>query len=367
MFLMMLLLMEGEDPPNGRHRHGRGRHQHLRSRHDGLGRHWDALGLLDEDGRPFAPLALAVYQSRVDQDELIRRAAREGADGRYHALVRKNGGRDVEEELRRWIAELRGVWVAEEAALLEDATRLAGLEAAGPDKEGSREQRKRGAATGGAAAEVLGEVLQRRKEMKELDDLTVFHYPRNATGYYRGIWVRSLPNQTREDEGVVRGREGDEKKRSHVASAVLPRNNFTLLEAHTWAQARLHAQGKAAGVLFLPPGMCFPRDAAANATGPGAADSRGPSKTTEGTHGHCQLGEAPVPAVLQPVPSSLGLSNPAGRVAFQLYSRPIPAMHQLSVVDGLVRLYDSTTTSFVSRRTDVLVRVKGGCTTDIKL
>jgi hypothetical protein len=56
---------------------------------------------------------------------------------------------------------------------------------------------------------------------------------------------------------------------------------------------------------------------------------------------------------------SLSLTKDAGRAAFHLYSRPIPAMNELSIVDGLVKLYDGTTTSFVSQRTDVLLRVRG--------
>lgn len=40
-------------------------------------------------------------------------------------------------------------------------------------------------------------------------------------------------------------------------------------------------------------------------------------------------------------------------------SRPIPAMDAISLVDGFVKLYDGMTNSFVTRRTDVLMRVRG--------
>jgi hypothetical protein len=57
-------------------------------------------------------------------------------------------------------------------------------------------------------------------------------------------------------------------------------------------------------------------------------------------------------------PKLLHLSKSSGRAAFQLYARSIPAMTQLSLVVGFVKLHDGENTAFSTRR-DLLMRVRG--------
>jgi hypothetical protein len=52
------------------------------------------------------------------------------------------------------------------------------------------------------------------------------------------------------------------------------------------------------------------------------------------------------------------LSRDDGRVAFQLFSRPIPGMKEISLVDGFVKLYDSVHAGYSTRK-DLLLRVRG--------
>jgi len=52
------------------------------------------------------------------------------------------------------------------------------------------------------------------------------------------------------------------------------------------------------------------------------------------------------------------VTKPSGRAAFQFSSRSIPAMKELSLVDGFIKLNDSNTVGFSTRR-DILLRVRG--------
>ena len=99
MFLMVLLLMDGDEPPNGRRHPSSKDRPHLR-RHDKNRLHWEKLGYLDEEGNLINPLNPKVHRSRAEEDKAILRATRDNLDSRYHELTKKNDGRDVEEELR---------------------------------------------------------------------------------------------------------------------------------------------------------------------------------------------------------------------------------------------------------------------------
>jgi Ring finger domain len=57
------------------------------------------------------------------------------------------------------------------------------------------------------------------------------------------------------------------------------------------------------------------------------------------------------------LPITLKLNS--GRAAFQLFSRSIPAMKELSLVEGFIKLYDSPSQQGYSTKNDVLLRVRG--------
>jgi hypothetical protein len=58
--------------------------------------------------------------------------------------------------------------------------------------------------------------------------------------------------------------------------------------------------------------------------------------------------------ILQPVT----LTRDSGRAAFQLFSRSIPAMKEISLVEGFIKLYDSTSPGYSTKK-DLLLRVRG--------
>ncbi|KAL7540462.1 hypothetical protein ACHAXR_012924 [Thalassiosira sp. AJA248-18] len=376
MFLMVLLLMEGDEPPNSR-RHPRNR-QHLR-RHDKNRGRWEKLGYLDDEGNLISPLNPEVYRSRVEEDTVILQALKENRNSRYHELVKKNDGRDVEEELREWVGEKLDEEVSK-GMMMDDKNDDSG------DDEGSEDGIAGGATdrkqTSRGVKKMKDDESKKKEQtttsavdekMNELDDLTVFHYPRNATGYYRGLWVRTPRNKTSASNDK-RGKKakakadnlgnndkeiGDEADQADSA----PPRNVTVEEIHTWAQTQLHQRNTDVGLLFLPPNVYFEPDKPKAKNSTSKHDNSKSRSAKDSKRSNSELGQttssSSKPSSSTPKPLGLSLTKEAGRAAFQLYSRPIPAMNEISIVDGLVKLYDGMTTSFVSRRTDVLLRVRG--------
>jgi len=362
MFLMVLFLMDGEEPPNSR-RHPNGKRQQLR-RHDKGRGHWEKLGYLDDEGNLISPLNPEVYQSRIEEDEVILQALKDNPESRYHELVKKNDGRNVEEELREWIG----------AKLKEEASK--GMVLGDGDDSGDEGSSGDGAAvkqTSRLEKEIHVDEIKKdpqiaapAEKVKEVDDFAVFHYPRNATGYYRGLWVRTPVNKTlndsdKEDSNAkltpIKSEQSENTEGEEDQINTIQRN-VTIEEVHTWAQTQLHQRKKDVSILFLPPNVYLEPDTivAKNSTSETGGNVATPNDS-EG-RGLGQQFSTTTPSSTTK-PPSLSLTKEAGRAAFQLYSRPIPAMNEISIVDGLVKLYDGMTTSFVSRRTDVLLRVRG--------
>ncbi|KAL9180137.1 hypothetical protein ACHAXT_008107 [Thalassiosira profunda] len=352
MFLMVLLLMDGDEQQNRRNHRAR---QHIR-RHNKNRQHWSKLGYLDDEGNLISPLPPEVYQSRVDEDGAVLRAITENPDSRYHELVKKNDGRDVEAELRKLIeeklkAEAEKGMVAEEEK--DDSE----------DKEGPKKGKDSGKEEDDAKMQVKVDISPRKspstatpndEKAKEVDDVTLHHYPRNATGYYRGLWVRHPKNKT-----VGESEERDSKSKSKEDKEAKERN-VTVDEIHTWLQTQLHQRKKDVGLLLLPRDTYLePGRTVGNATADSDSDASNSHRVGPQRVGMGQRSFGASAADSDKKTPYLSISKDAGRAAFQLYSRPIPAMNEISTVDGLVKLYDGMTTSFVSRRTDVLLRVRG--------
>jgi hypothetical protein len=350
MLLMVLLLMDGDEPPNRHHRNGRLRNQHG---HQG-GEYWEKL-MIGDDGNLLSPLHPEAYRSRLEQDAAVRAAVTNNEKSRYHDLVRMNRGNDVEWDMRNWLIkklrkEIAGGSMIEKSDGKNDA-------------ETSDDERENYRTKSPAAHRMKSSSSMQRLEqedvmsddeipryLNEMSDVPLHHYPRNATGYYRGLWIRTATNTTMGDSAS--SKKYDEELESSGESVeidnYLPLGNVTSGEVHTWAQNKLRQRGEDVGIFFLPPYVYIEPDAAMVTKNFSSDDTSKEEPTPPST--------APTHPTLRP---SLSLTNEAGRAAFQLYSRPIPVMNELSIVDGLVKLYDGTTTSFVAQRTDVLLRVRG--------
>lgn len=446
MFLMMLILMDAEEPPdnnnlNRRNAQYRKGHGH-RMRYDGSGGKGGLSGrgghgalrrefgyYLDGSSGMVPPLEENVFKSRREEDLLIFKAISshekgsngggaggagetDGSDGagsmdfkgreRYNYLKLLNKGRDVELELRDW-AEKK---VLEEAKAISRKDSVKELQLHDQDEDNDDNEKDFAGDVSAAKAGTepgtsykSSNLAASEEIIKQLDDLPVYHYPRNATGYYRGLWLRLPLNETatsdvakdastlstnkplNENDATKKDEKGTEAESPHVVS---------LEDIHPWVQSQLDLRKEDVGLLFLPRNTYLDSNATASLTYSPSKDKQrnsttiangiedmnkllASSKNTDdylntltslsssgGSAQSSKLRQSP-PKIIPTAPQTptLSLTNKAGRAALQLYSRPIPAMTELSIVDGLVKLYDGMTSSFVSRRTDVLLRVRG--------
>ncbi|KAL7490117.1 hypothetical protein ACHAW6_015836 [Cyclotella cf. meneghiniana] len=362
MFLMVLLLMDGDEPVDRRH----ATKHHLRqgALERERGRYGNFRMFVDENGDLLSSLSWDVWRKRREEDEVVLRAVRDNRESRYGHLVKRNDGRDVEGELRDWA----------ERKVMEEVRMTLGLEDnefVGPSPSVER-TRTNGdldnedvRASDSLVSEKESSTSTIHADLTLEDDAPVFHYPRNATGYYRGLWVRVPPSNISKDDGPERNIENSAFKQSHDGQPKV----VTVQDISPWVQKQLNQKKEDVSLLILPPEMYLDSEAkfknATNNTASlgkdsddywqGLFSSTANHVSTSPLHNKTQ-GQNDVPSKLIPF---LSLTKDAGRAAFQLYSRPIPAMTELSIVDGLVKLYDGMTTSFVSRRTDVLLRVRG--------
>ena len=294
--------MDGDDPVERRNAR---KHPALRTNLSERTRfgHFRMYGV-DENGDLVNPLGWSVWKSRREEDGLVLNAVEMGS--RYGGLVKKSKGRDLEKLLRQWA----------ENKVVTETKDILGLVGEPLKDDSDREN---------AIIEhnYMAPFTKSIDPPEFADDTQVFHYPRNATGYYRGHWMRVSSNRTEDYTDAAAAQQDFFKSDdSEVVSS--------------WVQQQLRQKGEEVSLFIVPPYQ--------NSTVNKAVSTKQ------------QMFESQNSTVKPP---SLSLTKEGGRAAFQLYSRPIPAMTELSIVDGLVKLYDGMTTSFVSRRTDVLLRVRG--------
>jgi len=321
---------------------------------------------------------------------------------RYNFLKLLNKGRDVELELRDW-AEKK---VFEEAKAISRKGSFKELQL--HDQDEDDDDNEKDVAGDVSAAKTVTETGTSYKSsnlaaseeiIKQLDDLPVYHYPRNATGYYRGLWLRLPLNQTATSDGAKDAstlptnkplNKNDATKKNELGTEAESPHVVSLDDIHPWIQSQLDLRKEDVSLLFLPCNTYLDSNATASLTYSPSKDKQrnsttiangiedmnkllASSKNTDdylntlsslsssgGSAQSSYLRQSPQKIIpTAPQTPTLSLTNKAGRAALQLYSRPIPAMTEISIVDGLVKLYDGMTSSFVSRRTDVLLRVRG--------
>ena len=335
MLLMFLLLMDGEEPPD--RRTARLRQQRLRNQSSNggsVGGDSYRVGMyFDEDGNDLTPLHHEVFARRKEQDEVIRKAVTDNQLSKHYDLVKLNSGRDVEAELMEMIKTT----ILKEMAAADIASRGTETDSLEPEPDISIDTTKNNSEN-------------KQSEQQTNDELEVYHYPKNATGYYRGVWQR-IPkefNTTNEEKDlIIKSSGGGDQYDAVSVDKIYP-----------WMQKELTRRKLDACVLVLPPGVNL-KAAAGGGGGGGGANS---TTTTTATTTTTTTTESSVFSSLKGKArksSSVSLTKENGRVAIQLYSHPIPVMNEISVVDGLVKLFDGTSSGFVSRQTDVLLRVRG--------
>mmetsp|Transcript_25043 Transcript_25043/g.36767 ORF Transcript_25043/g.36767 Transcript_25043/m.36767 type:complete len:1157 (-) Transcript_25043:33-3503(-) len=308
MFVLMLLLMDGEDPNRQNH------HQALRKKHK---------------KKKEIVVKKELYDARVEIDKRVNEIVkRDDFEKKKMVELRElNGGLDIEDLLRNEL-------------LMEKQNASANGGDDDDDDGGQKTDLKKRTGT--------------EKEMEE-DKKKVYHYPRNATGYYRGIWTQITDDGKKDD--VVNAEDNpkrdnkksnskqDEKKGEEEHQELTP---VTPIGIQSEMQQILHDRKESIGVLLLPPSYEI------------EDNSKKETKDEDGDDGLLYTSHAVSGTNSQNTlhAAELSLTQSSGRVALQLYSRFIPGMEHLSLIEGLVKLYDGPNSGFGSRR-DVLMKVYG--------
>ncbi len=290
MFLVMLLLMDGEE---GQQRKNA---MHKRSQKES-----SKLQKLEAD----------VFQSRQIQEQRIRSFVKRHK--RYVALMEMNGKEDMESSVYHW-AEQR----------------------AEQEKDQFPESAKRSSR------------FQPGSDSDPDDARKVFHYPWNATGFYRGQWMRLPFNQSSYGGEQHRDTEQEQDSTSQPVPAAV--YDAKLLEEPMEKVAMLH--GDQLGVFLLPPGMEIQMRNDNNLTSMRWEDLR-----TDG-HNAIVRSDSNVAPPSSGIPVAIPLTQDSGRAVFQFFSRSVPAMKELSLVDGFIKIYDSNSIGYSTRK-DILLRVRG--------
>ena len=390
MFMMMLILMDGEEQGSSARR----RRQYA-ARHGGRlrgGRGGRRAGDGDDD-----VMADHLYRARIAQDDKIAQSAK--LDRRYGILQRLNDGKDVEREVMDWVVKDM------ERSEREDAE-----QEEAEDEDSADEKKTKKDSSGAEDAE------EAEEEAEEASKRMVHHYPRNVTGYYRGEWKSlgggGMKNGTLDAStptGVTSStaveRRGSAKVEDDTASknGKAPKSTkmsgdddgddddddddayiVDEVEIEAAVQTMMRARGERIGVYVLPSGMRLPK--AYNVSGIGNATltpTEEAANAIERAYNSQKGGADRKASFLRPSVNAgagagtkdkkkrfadkdkdedeepkISLSKSSGKAAFQLYARSIPAMSQLSLIEGFVKLYDGQNSAFSTRR-DLLMRVRG--------
>jgi len=321
MFLLMLLLLD-EEPPHQQHSKLLRNNNNNKSNNSGLSssqqRAAGGAVLVDPE----------VFRQRRHQDTLLQNNALNHP--RYQALIQeRNQGVDHYGAIEQW-AQQRAALEKDEFEQQPPSSTITDQE---PDDPSST--------------------------------LTVWHYPWNATGFYRGEWTRqeSNPLHTSSSTSEVEGppliinnninTNSSEKETTTTTTTTTELNAVEMEEYLTRVVHQRYPNETAAVVLIPKPDLRLQTRNDHNLTSSRYDDMRVDSAGTV-----YAPPEWSAPAAKDDKAKSVTLKRESGRAAFQLFSRSVPAMRQLSIVDGFVKLYDSTSPGY-STRQDVLLRVRG--------
>lgn len=203
-------------------------------------------------------------------------------------------------------------------------------------------------------------------ESLEVDpDTTFYHYPRNATGLYRGEWQRQPYKDTKSRLSKEYASKIKEKVDTNDTS-----------DLATLQSLILHEREENTGIFLLEPGIAYKPTSALN-----------DEMTTLGLVQNYEIGSKVnlLKAVMETLEEeqegegSISKSNgilpelslstmplltgDSGRTAFQLFSKRVSGLDEISLIDGLMKIYDSPKTNVGGTRfnlnSDIVLRVKG--------
>jgi transmembrane E3 ubiquitin-protein ligase len=298
MFLMMLLLMD--DDAEYAERQSRLRKSDLSKLHQ------QQHGYRLEE---------TVFAARQHQQETLHEIAQYHT--RYQALVELNGGVDFDSDITEWCLQ--------QAEIVKD--------------EFEQDQ-----------PPVVVSNSKTAEFADETSTIKVWHYPWNTTGFYRGDWSRVVEidelveaSARRQSAVVVVNNNNSRTTTTTQQQQQVVRLNAVQLEPYMLKELRDRDQ--VAAVVPLPPGYQL-LEPWRNET------------TTDTSKVLLNKEIQQVTSATTEPPPAVTLTRDDGRAAFQLFSKSIAGVKELSVVTGFVKLYDSTAAGYSTRK-DVLLRVRG--------
>ena len=364
MFLMMLILMEEEDSAHKDHqnkihdgkegslRHGNNRQKyHPNSLHNN--NNIDINDKLNSD-----------QFNQYDTMDLDLFDTRRILDGRVSNVVKSQPAWDTLYELNNKSDESSKVdkWVQQELdkELLLDNKEVKNLHNSNnPESSPSRKKL----------------FTWKKKEEEKINQQNseslkmVYHYPRNFSGYFKGEWKRNHP----------------------IISTTAIKNNHTadttttkLVNDHEFVKYVIQEKQQYIGVQLVPQGKHIQSspnirnvtnkvslirglDEDESSSSISSTEAQYIRKSSEYEFDYVQQfrkymekGKVLLQQKQQKKvqPPSLPLTRDEGRLTFQIYSKPIPAVHQLSLLDGYITLSDKTGLVFNTVR-DIKIRVRG--------
>ncbi len=350
MFLMMMLLMDGEEQARVQQQR-RKQQDHkaggLRGTKNKNNHNLDNINSVEND--------MELYRARRTQDRSIEDIVLFGNHSRVEHLVQRNGGVDYDREIRAWAEEQRNI---QTRAFYEQILKDLVLE----QPDGSYVKVYVASSSNNEAvhiandpSKILLDVVSSTNEegeqqgdelkdaVKKFDDFLdsekeAFHYPWNASGYYRGDWEIKDTDMTSSTNDYAKGSTQETGVLSPVTSEKI------LLE-HLKHQA-----DPSMGVHILPPGVELARPTHQSGGSTDATKSNNVAFTLRGTTSKT--------ASSSPLPPKLSLARTSGKIVFQLYSKAVPAMKEMSLIDGYVKVCDTNSVGYSTRR-DILLRVHG--------
>ena len=339
-----------------------------------------------------------VWDKRQRQEAHLQAYTRQHA--RYQSLMHdKNDGRDVASDIHNWLSDL--VAAARRQQQQQQQQAMNATQSTPVIARSSSQSNP---------AQVQNNKPDREQEGDDDEEHLIWHYPWNTTGFYRGQWKRLAWNDTLDATSQNNASPPPSKETTetllvanHSLQTVTAQEVEPILLDYAKQQSPSTASFEA-GIYWLPPGlelelrndhnlttlhwdqMTVDTTGALHGPSLGGGSGRPPldpsqpslrsrrKTTTMVTH---EMTDTTPQTEGQPPQSTTTtkqlttLTRSDGRAALQLYSRSIPGMKELSLVDGFVKLYNgayasspfggsssyAATTS--TTKQDVLIRVRG--------
>jgi len=313
MILMLLILMDGEQEPNQRNRPFHESAPYLRSGIKSVFIRGKVDGL-------WSPLSQPLFEQRRDLDQRIYNIAIHHP--RHSQLIKLNHNRKEEQMLREAVIELIQRSFHVDNTLIQIWRKDANSSIASTTMNPIQESQSLSSSSSSTSTTTYNN----DNMIKPVPDSTlVYYYPKNSTGFYRGYWRRFDPILNSKNKMNTKDNEKLSSKNDEV--------HITTSSSHY--------PTRDIGVYMIP------RDTDRIYNFTSVTDSL-----------ISQYDEVLAEHDFENESSNIALTMQDGYIKIQLLSRPVPAMDELSLVDGFVKIFDGNYTTFSSSN-GLLLRVRG--------